>query len=125
MAELLDLTVVSDSLDDTDEPRSSSTDTCELFSPETMVTLLPPLLLTASGWGEPLDTELAKASGVISFVLTGRCPSVCSSVSSTSVLASVPVSTPLKSDNASWITAQTNRHKKLKPNFLMTQGNLK
>lgn len=110
MAELLDLTVVSDSLDDTDEPRSSSTDTCELFSPETMVTLLPPLLLTASGRGELLDTEFAKASGVISFVLTGRGPSVCSSGSSASVLASVPVSIPLKSDNPSWITAQTKKN---------------
>lgn len=101
---MLDLTVVSDSLDDTDEPRSSSTDACELFSPEIMVILLPLLLFTASGWVDPCNAVLENACGVSSFVLTGTGPSVLSSGSSTSVLASVPVSIPLRSESPSWIT---------------------
>ena len=122
VAELPDLMVVSDNLDETDEPNSSSTEICELFSPETIVTLLLLLpLVVVTRRDAFFNAECVKASGVISFALTGKGASVDSSGSSRSVLASVPVSMPLKSDSASCTTAKINENKGLKLRLLLTQ----
>lgn len=101
---VLDL-VLSDSFEVTDD-NISSTEFCDELRPDTRVALL--LVLSARDWS--LE-DWANAPGVISFGLidgdNGSMPWL--SDSSKSVLASVPVSMPLKSDNASLaVETETN-----------------